>query len=54
MSFEDLAYYFSRIQICKLVDSYHYSFFQGSHKRGSFALMRLIIDADGEHTISVA
>jgi hypothetical protein len=27
---------------------------QGSHKKGSFALMRLIIDEDGEHTVSVA
>lgn len=54
MSFTDLAYYFSRIQICKINDAYKYSFLQGSHKRGSFALMRLIVDVDGEHTISVA
>lgn len=54
MSFKDLAYYFSRVQICKINDDYHYSSLKGSHKSGSFGLMRLIIENDGEHCISVA
>jgi len=54
MCFKDLAYYFSRVQVCKINDAYRYSFLQGSHKRGSFALLRLLLDSDGEHTVSVA
>jgi hypothetical protein len=54
MSFKDLAFYFSRIQICKINDSYNYSFLKCSHKINSFSLARLIIESDGFHTISVA
>ena len=54
MCFKDFKYYFSRVQVCKCNDSYFYSFLKGSHKAGSYALMRLILEEDGEACISVA
>ena len=47
MCWDDILHYFSRIQIAKINDNYHYSFLKGSHKPGSFALMRLIITESG-------
>jgi len=35
-------------------DDYHYSFMEGSHKPGSYALIRLVVEEEGEHCISVA
>lgn len=54
MCWKDLTYYFSRVQVCKVNDNYHYSFLKANHKLGSYALMRLIVPEDGEHCISVA
>jgi len=54
MSFKDFSYYFSRVQVCKDNDGYNYSCLKGGHKTGSFALMRLILEDDGEACISVA
>ena len=54
MSYDDVVKYFGRIQICNLVDSYHYSFLKAYHDRGSYSLMRLMISSSGEHTVSVS
>lgn len=54
MSFKDVCYYFSRIQICHINDDYHYSFMKASHTRGCYSLMRLMVSAPGEHTISIS
>lgn len=54
MSFKDVCYYFSRIQICNINDDYHYSFMKASHNRDSYSLMRIMVSAAGEHTISTS
>ena len=38
MCFEDLKTYFSRVQVCKINDSYNYHFTEASHKKGSFSM----------------
>ena len=52
--FEDLSRYFNDVSICKVNDSYLYSYCPASHTQGSFALLKLKVTGDGEHTISVA
>ena len=54
MSYQDLCYYFSRIQICHVNDDYHYSFMKASQHVGSYSLMRLMVSGSGEHIISVS
>lgn len=54
MSYTDMCHYFSRVQFGHINDEYFYSFMKASHQRGSYTLMRLLVPADGEHTISVA
>lgn len=53
MSWTDVTEYFTTVQICKVHDNFHYSFLEGNHKPDSFSLMRLIIEEDGIHYISV-
>lgn len=54
MSYTDFQTYFSRVQVCKIRDNYEYSYFPAGHKPGSFALVRFVVENDGDCTISVA
>ena len=54
MTWEDLTFYFSRVQVAKVNDNYLYSFIKANHKKESFSLLRLVVPEAGEHTISVA
>lgn len=46
--------YFSRIQLCRFIRGYAYSFFKARHKLNSFALIRFQINgAGGHHYLSI-
>lgn len=46
---DDFRKYFSRVQLCRVNDKYHYSHFQARHKIGSYALIRLVVTGQGGH-----
>lgn len=49
MCLEDLKKYFSRVQICRINDTYKYASLKGRHKHGGFSLLRFSVEAPGGH-----
>ncbi len=49
MKLEDLQKYFSRVQICRINDSYKYASLKCSHKHGAFSLLRFTVEGSGGH-----
>lgn len=54
MDFEDMKKYFSRVQLSKVVDAYHYSFKKVTHPDCPYSLINFTVPKSGEHTLSIS
>ena len=53
MSFVDFTHYFSRVQICCIRDGYKYTSFKAYHEKGSWSIIRMVLEEDAEIYLSI-